>query len=239
MEKVLDLHIECAGYSDDLLVIHDINLEVKKGEMIGLLGPNGSGKSTTIKTLLGMNPFYKGNVSLPNGQSFAYLPEKPVFYFEMTLYEHIELMATLLNLEESYWRKRTESLLQLFEIDHVLHDSPSTFSKGMQQKAMISLAFMKEVDLYVIDEPFIGLDPNATKKLLNLLEYEKRRGAGILLSTHVLDTAERICDSFVLLSDGRIKAKGALLDIQTQCNLEGASLLDCFYKLSSKEVERS
>ena len=237
MYKVLDLHIESAGYSDDLMVIHDITFDVKKGEMVGLLGPNGSGKSTTIKTLLGMNPFYEGNVLLPNGDSFAYLPEKPVFYFEMTLHEHLELMASLLQLEERYWKKRTEKLLQLLEIEHVLHHSPSTFSKGMQQKAMITLAFMKEVDVYVVDEPFIGLDPNATKKLLYLLEYEKSRGAGILLSTHVLDTAEKICDSFVLLSEGKIKAKGTLLDIQTQCNVEGASLLDCFFKLSSKEVE--
>ncbi|MDX5474216.1 MAG: ATP-binding cassette domain-containing protein [Bacillaceae bacterium] len=78
MEKVLDLHIESAGYSDDVMVIHDISLDFKEGNMVGLLGPNGSGKSTTIKTL-GMNPFFRGMVSLPNGESFAYLPEKPVF----------------------------------------------------------------------------------------------------------------------------------------------------------------
>ncbi|WP_331254657.1 ABC transporter ATP-binding protein [Sutcliffiella horikoshii] len=218
-------------------VVQDINFSVSRGEMVGLIGPNGAGKSTTIKTLLGLNPFYEGDISLPSDKSYAYIPEKPVFYYDMTLWEHIDLMASLLEMDDDIWKKRVEELLKLFDLEKVIHESPATFSKGMQQKAMLIFAIISKPSLYIVDEPFIGLDPIATKKLLELFQHEQARGAGILLCTHVLDTAERICDRFILLAEGRKKAEGTLADIQEDCQLPGASLLDCFYTLSAREQE--
>lgn len=235
--ELLTLKLRKAGYDDDMSVVQDINFSVSKGEMVGLIGPNGAGKSTTIKTLLGLNPFYEGDISLPSDKSYAYIPEKPVFYYDMTLWEHIDLMASLLEMDDDIWKKRVEELLKLFDLEKVIHESPATFSKGMQQKAMLIFAIMSKPSLYIVDEPFIGLDPIATKKLLELFQHEQARGAGILLCTHVLDTAERICDRFILLAEGLKKAEGTLADIQEDCQLPGASLLDCFYTLSAREQE--
>lgn len=114
-----------------------------------------------------------------------------------------------------------------------MHHLPRAFSKGMQQKVMFAVAFLLQPDLYVIDEPFIGLDPRATKTLLQLLVEERRRGAAVLLSTHVLDTAEKICDSFLLLHDGRCVARGSLDQLRRQIGRENASLMDCFDVLTS------
>ncbi|MGD6774098.1 ABC transporter ATP-binding protein [Sutcliffiella horikoshii] len=236
--ELLTLHLEKAGYDDEMSVVQNIDFTVSKGEMVGLIGPNGAGKSTTIKTLLGLNPFFEGQISLPPDKSYAYIPEKPVFYYDMTLWEHIDLMASLLEIDEKVWKDRVEDLLMLFDLEKVIHESPATFSKGMQQKAMLIFAIMSKPSLYIVDEPFIGLDPIATKKLLQLFHQEQARGVGILLCTHVLDTAEKICDRFILLADGRKKAEGTLQDIQTNCQLPGASLLDCFYTLSAREQEK-
>ncbi|WP_369345603.1 AAA family ATPase [Caldalkalibacillus mannanilyticus] len=126
---------------------------------------------------------------------------------------------------------RAEQLLERFKLREEKHHLPPSFSKGMQQKLMIILAFLIQPDLYIVDEPFVGLDPTATKVFLELLSQERQRGAGILMSTHVLDTAEKICERFVLLNGGRIIAQGNLAEIQKQCGLESSSLLECFNHL--------
>ncbi len=233
--NLLTVNLKRAGYDDDMKVIENIAITVSAGEMVGLIGPNGAGKSTTIKTLLGMNPYFEGEVTLPANKSYAYIPEKPVFYYDMTLWEHIDLMASLLELKEEEWKGSVRQLLELFDLEKVIHESPATFSKGMQQKSMLVFALMARPALYVVDEPFIGLDPIATKKLLHLFAEEQKRGAGILMCTHVLDTAEKICDRFILLTDGKVKASGTLQAIQESCGQPGASLLDCFYTLSTRD----
>ncbi|WBL14180.1 ABC transporter ATP-binding protein [Sutcliffiella sp. NC1] len=235
MNRLLTLEIEKAGYDEGMSILSNVTFNVTRGELVGLIGPNGAGKSTTIKTILGMNEHYKGTIHFDSKREIAYIPEKPVYYFDMTLWEHIELTAALLQLEEKSWTVKVKKLLKTFELEHVIHETPATFSKGMQQKSMLIFAFMTNASLYIVDEPFIGLDPNATKKLLLLLEEEQKRGAGILMSTHVLDTAEKICDRFVLLLDGKIEATGTMEEIQTTCGLLNSSLLDCFYFLSNKE----
>lgn len=105
----------------------------------------------------------------------------------------------------------------------------------MKQKSMLILAFLTEPDFYIIDEPFIGLDPVATKEFLSYLYKEKERGAGILLCTHVLDTAERICERFLLISQGTLVADGNLESIQALAEMPGSSLLDCFDVIVRRE----
>jgi ABC-2 type transport system ATP-binding protein len=97
---------------------------------------------------------------------------------------------------------------------------------------MLIIGFLTKPDVYIVDEPFIGLDPKATKELLDTLNAERRRGAAILMSTHVLDTAERICDSFVLLNAGETVAQGDLDQIRSDCGMPGASLFECFHTLT-------
>ena len=102
----------------------------------------------------------------------------------------------------------------------------------MQQKAMLILGMVLNPDFYIIDEPFIRLDPNAMKLFLELIQMERERGAGILMSTHVLDTAEKVCDRFLIIHNGQLRASGTLSEIRTQCNLPEGSLFDCFHMIA-------
>lgn len=232
MEK-LRVKIEEAGYEGRSGVIRDMEFTVGAGELVGLIGPNGAGKSTTIKAVLGLLKDVKGTVEFAGGRpSYAYIPEQPVLYEELTLWEHLRLAASAFGLKEQAFEERAEQLLKRFRLQGAKHDLPSSFSKGMQQKLMLLIGFLHEPELYIVDEPFIGLDPRAIKDFLEMLEAERSRGAGILMSTHVLDTAEKICSSFLLVSDGTIIARGDLEAVRETSGLPGASLFDCFHALT-------
>lgn len=227
--NILKVAIKEAGYIDAEKVLKNINFSVNRGELVGLIGGNGAGKSTTIKAIIDLAYKVEGKITIPNNTHYMYIPEQPVFYDELTLWEHLEFIAKANSVKG--WEQKAEKLLQEFHLSGFEHNLPSSFSKGMQQKSIIVSAFMVQPDLYIIDEPFIGLDPNATSILLDLLIREKERGAGILMSTHVLDTAEKICDSFILISSGKVIANGTLKHIQQLCSMPEGSLLECFNKL--------
>ncbi|MBA2176217.1 ABC transporter ATP-binding protein [Halobacillus locisalis] len=229
---MLVVNIEQAGYSEGSEVLKDIHFSINPGELVGLIGPNGAGKSTTVKSILGILTNFTGTVDVSD---YSYVPERPIFYDRATLWEHIDFLQTILEADEEEFRERAGELLEIFQLTEVIHHYPDSFSKGMQQKVMLILAFLRKPDLYIIDEPFMGLDPKATRILLNLLEEEKKKGAGILMSTHVLDTAEKRCDRFVLISEGRLVIQGSLSDIQDKAGLLDGSLFDCFDKLTEHE----
>ena len=129
-------------------------------------------------------------------RSISYIPESPVLYEELTLEEHINLtaMAYGLDMEETW--KKADILLNLFKLKDKKKFFPVHFSKGMKQKVMIICAFLVEPKLYIIDEPFLGLDPIAINDLINLMCDRRDSGASILMSTHILATAEKYCDNF-------------------------------------------
>lgn len=227
----LSVAIKEAGYTDRSPVLKDIKFTVHHGELVGLIGPNGAGKSTTIKAMLGIMNHMEGEIETGN---YAYIPERPIFYDKLTLGEHIDFLQANLEIDEVSFQKQAKELTDYFQLTEVLHHYPDSYSKGMQQKAMLILAFLKQPDFYIIDEPFMGLDPKATKKLLNLIHQEKARGAGLLMSTHVLDTAEKHCDRFVLIFEGRCLVEGTLEEIQKQSGLPNGSLFDCFDVLTER-----
>lgn len=232
-EVVLSVVIDEAGYEAGDKRITDIFFQVRRGELLGIIGPNGAGKSTTIKTLLGLLKHAKAKVTFGGeSRSYAYVPEQPVFYEDLTLWEHLDLAAAAYGLPYESFEASAERLLAQFGMEHVKHDLPAGFSKGMKQKMMLMLGFLVKPDVYIVDEPFIGLDPRATKDFLNLLAAERERGAGVLMSTHVLDTAEKICDRFVLISGGEMTATGTLEDIRSIAGLAEGSLFDCFDALT-------
>ncbi|MGN4717733.1 ABC transporter ATP-binding protein [Bacillus cereus group sp. MYBK226-2] len=233
---MLEVNIHYAGYEIGEKTIHDIAFSIEKGELVALIGAYGAGKSTTIKTMLGLLVNVNGEISFGEKKNpYAYVPEHPTYYDYLTLWEHIELLMAALGNEVGSWERKAEELLHLFRMDKHKHEYLSKFSKGMKQKSMLILAFLTEPDFYIIDEPFIGLDPVATKEFLSYLYKEKDRGAGILLCTHVLDTAERICERFLLISQGTLVADGHLEAIQTLAKMPGSSLLDCFDVIVRRE----
>lgn len=229
------------GYSQ-IPVLKGISFQVDPGELVGLIGLNGAGKSTTINHIIGLLQPFSGEITL-NGvniqknpveykKQIAYVPETPILYDELTLREHLELTMDAYNLDHKKGWKRADKLLKLFRLDNKLDWFPSNFSKGMKQKVMICCAFITDADLLIVDEPFYGLDPLAVHDLLNLIEDKKKEGTAVLMSTHVLDTAQRFCDRFVLLADGKVKAKGTLEELREHAKRPGESLDDIYLGLA-------
>jgi len=231
---VLRASIGEAGYEEGKQAIKDIHIEVKSGELVGLIGPNGAGKSTTIKSILGLMPHMKGEIVL-NGRNkrYAYVPEQPIYYEYFTLWEHLQLAASAFDIGQNEFEQRANALLERFRLTKERDHYPTSFSKGMQQKLMLIIAFLLEPDVFIVDEPFVGLDPRATGDFLSLLEDARKSGAGVLMSTHVLDTAERLCSSFILVNSGTVVAKGSLADIRSQAACpDSATLFECFHALT-------
>ncbi|MBY7144038.1 ABC transporter ATP-binding protein [Virgibacillus sp. NKC19-3] len=228
--NVLSANLIEGGYTTDAKVLQDISFSVDKGEIVGLIGPNGAGKSTTIKAILGILNYINGDIHVTE---YAYIPERPIFYDGLTLWEHIDFLLSITEVDEQQFIPLARDLLKAFQLSHVVNHYPENFSKGMQQKGMIVLALLKQPCLYIIDEPFMGLDPTAINKLLEMIHQEKERGAGVLMSTHVLDTAEKVCDRFILISNGKVLSQGTLAQIQTDSGLAQGSLFDCFDVLTS------
>lgn len=232
------------GYSQ-VPVLKDISFEVEKGKLIGLIGLNGAGKSTAIKHIIGlMNP-QKGSITIDEltltadtegyRKKFVFIPETPVLYEELTLKEHIELTAMAYDVPQDIAFQRAEKLLTSFRLSNKLDWFPANFSKGMKQKVMILCAFLVEPSLYIIDEPFLGLDPLGINALLELMNEMKEQGASILMSTHILATAERQCDGFVLLHNGEIKAQGTLEDLRASFQMPEATLDEIYIHLTKEE----
>ena len=225
----MEVSIRKAGYTMNEPTIQNVHFSIFVGEIVGLIGGNGAGKSTTIQSILQVLPYFEGEINLT---SYGYVPERPLLYEHFTLREHLQFLIDEFH-DDSLWNK-ADQLLSLFQIEKRLDDLPIYFSKGMQQKVMLVLAFLIERPFYILDEPFMGLDPRAIRELLNLIDKRKNLGAGFLLCTHQLDTAERICDRFLLLHEGNIQAQGTLLELQQTVQQE-LSLLDLFYELQGRQ----
>lgn len=231
------------GYGQ-LPVLKELNFEIKDGELVGLIGLNGAGKSTTIKEIMGLLQPQAGSITL-NGLTLAtdpenyrkqigYIPETPSLYEELTLKEHIEITAMAYDIPMEEAMRRAESLLKTFRLSNKLDWFPANFSKGMKQKVMLLCAFLIEPSLYIIDEPFLGLDPLAINSLLELMGQMKAEGAAILMSTHILATAEKYCDRFILLHEGRIRAQGSIEDLRREFQLADASLDEIYLRLTEE-----
>ena len=226
-------------------VLKDISFDVKEKELVGLIGLNGAGKSTTIKHIIGLMEPHKGTVKINDQlftenkeayrRQFTFVPETPVLYEELTLEEHLKLTAMAYGLKEADFKQRVGPLLSEFRMEKRLNWFPAHFSKGMKQKVMIMCAFLVQPSLYIVDEPFVGLDPLGIQSLLDLMKKMKENGAGILMSTHILATAEKYCDRFVILHEGKIRAKGTLEELREQFSMPSASLDDLYIQLTKEE----
>lgn len=228
----MEITIHKAGYAVGEPSIQHIEFSIAQGEIVGLIGGNGAGKSTTIQAILQVLPYFEGEIQL---SEYGYVPERPLLYEHFTLREHIEFLIDERQ-DQSLWDV-AHNLLALFQIDKRLDDLPIYFSKGMQQKVMLILAFLVERPLYILDEPFMGLDPRAMRELLTIIEQRKNNGAAFLLCTHQLEMAERLCNRYLLLHEGKMQAQGSLAQLQ-QLVQKDCSLLDVFYELQggSKHV---
>ena len=236
---MLEINKLTGGYVN-IPVLKEVSFSVPDGQLIGLIGLNGAGKSTTINEIIGLLHPYAGEVridglSLPEAptdyrKKIGYIPETPSLYEELTLREHIETVAMAYDLDMDQVMVRVQPLLERFRLAEKLDWFPT------QQKVMIICAYAVDPSLYIVDEPFLGLDPVAIADLIQLLADEKAKGKSILMSTHVLDSAEKMCDGFVILHKGQVRAQGTLDELRSTFGDEKASLNDIYMTLTEEET---
>jgi ABC-2 type transport system ATP-binding protein len=237
------------GYGH-LPVLKNVNFDVKSGELVGLIGLNGAGKSTTIKEIMGLLTPQKGKISVDGltlasdpesyRKKIGFIPETPVLYEELTLREHIEITTMAYDIDQNVAMKHANELLKLFRLEKKLDWFPTNFSKGMKQKVMVLCAFLVDPSLFIIDEPFLGLDPLAIHDLLEMMKKARDDGAALLMSTHILATAQQYCDKFIILHDGEIRAIGSIDELRITFGMPDASLDDIYIALTvEKDAEVS
>lgn len=248
LQKTHPLTVEglSSGY-EKKPILKGISFQLREGEILGIIGSNGAGKTTLLKTIMGIIPTREGAVYLKDTdlkeepfvakKEIAYIPEVPILYGEMTLREHMEFTAMAHDITKEQYESRSAYLLKKFRMEGKQEHFPNTFSKGMRQKVMVMNAFLYDPGIYIVDEPFIGLDPKAIEDFLQLIEEKRRKGASVLMSTHVLDTAEKLCHRFLLLEEGEVLSFGTLEEIRGRAGMEDASLRELYHHLSGSSFE--
>ena len=203
-----------------------IDLEVRRGEIFGLLGPNGAGKTTTILMMLGLTEISGGSVDvlgydpvrepLEVKRRVGYLPDAVGFYDHLTARENLAYTARLLGVPRSQAGRRIMEALESVRLADVADRRVSTFSRGMRQRLGIAEIVLKQAEVAILDEPTSGLDPHATHELLEMIRGLKRCGVAVLLSSHLLDRVQSVCDRVALFSKGKVALMGTVVELANQ-----------------------
>jgi ABC-2 type transport system ATP-binding protein len=201
--------------------VDNVDFEVRKGEVFGLLGPNGSGKSTTVKMLLGLLYPTRGHIEVfgksprhvATKSRIGYLPEESYLYRYLNSHETLDFFGNLFHLPSGKRRERTEQLLDMVGLTQTRTRSVGEFSKGMQRRIGLAQALINDPDLVILDEPTAGLDPIGCREVKDLILALARRGKTLILSSHLLSDVEDVCDRVVIYYGGRIQAMGELKDL--------------------------
>ncbi len=201
--------------------VDNVDFEVRKGEVFGLLGPNGSGKSTTVKMLLGLLYPTRGHIEV-FGKSprhvatkarIGYLPEESYLYRYLNSHETLDFFGNLFHLSNDERRQRAEQLLDMVGLTQTRTRAVGEFSKGMQRRIGLAQALINDPDLVILDEPTAGLDPIGCREVKDLILALARRGKTVILSSHLLADVEDVCDRVVIYYGGRVQAMGELKDL--------------------------
>jgi ABC-2 type transport system ATP-binding protein len=203
-----------------------ISFAIRKGEVFGLLGPNGAGKTTTILMMLGLTEISSGQVSvlgfnparapLQVKRRVGYLPDSVGFYDNLSAVENLAYTAKLMGLSYNERTERIAEALARVRLADVAHKRVATFSRGMRQRLGLAEIIVKRAEIAILDEPTSGLDPQATIEFLELIAELKRGGTTVLLSSHLLDQVQRICDRVALFKSGRIEMMGSVAELAVQ-----------------------
>ena len=204
--------------------INEVNFEVRRGEVFGLLGPNGSGKSTTIKILLGLlNPtrgavriFGRSPRDVKTKERIGYLPEESYLYRFLDSEETLDFFGGLFALDKEEKKRRSEQLLEMVGLKGVQMRTVGEFSKGMQRRIGLAQALINDPDLVILDEPTAGLDPIGCREIKDLILNLKARGKTVILSSHLLSDVEDVCDRAVIYYGGKVQQYGTLEELLTE-----------------------
>ncbi|MEO1861336.1 MAG: ABC transporter ATP-binding protein [Verrucomicrobiales bacterium] len=237
---------------EKVIAVEDLSLRVEAGEVYGLIGPNGSGKSTTMKVLLGLISATSGSSAIfglsssetASRGSVGFLPENPYFYKYLTGAETLSFYGKLCGLSRRKIKERTSELLSLVDLENARDRRLGGYSKGMLQRIGLAQALVGDPRLVVLDEPTAGVDPAGSRKIRDLIIEFKQRGISVILSSHLLEQVQEVCDKVGIIFQGKLVKEGKLeelieIESQTEIILEHADpkILDQINKLVQASEE--
>ena len=227
------------------VAVDELDLTVRAGELYALLGPNGAGKTTTLRMVAGLAEPDRGHIHvfgvdaradpLAAKRLIAWLPDEPMLYDKLTPLEYLEFVAGLWSVEAGLARQRADELIGLLQLGEVRHQRCEGFSRGMKQKVALAGALIHEPRLIMLDEPLTGLDAAIARHVKDLLTARVRAGATIILTTHILEVAERLADRIGIVHRGRLIAQGTLAELRTTAGHGSSTLEDIFLSLTTPE----
>ena len=220
------------------IAVDQLSFSLQGGEVLGLLGPNGAGKTTTFLCLSGLLRADAGAIFFNDlrlgperGRTIALIPETPEVYGMLTVWEHLAFVARSAELAPG-WEERAEELLERLELSAVRDALGQSLSKGMRQKTLIAATVLAEAPVLLFDEPMIGLDPKGQRELRELIVELRAAGKAIVISTHLLESAEALCDRLVILKNGTALAFGAVSELRQRATGD-RTLEDVFLEITA------
>ncbi len=223
------------------LAVDRMDLEVRSGEIFGFLGPNGAGKTTTIKMLVGMLEPDEGCIEIAGidrlrspleaKKKLSFVPDNPEVYEQMTGWQYLNFLSAVYDLSKEERRHRIQRFASDFELEEVLGDYISGYSHGMKQKICLIGALIHDPEVFILDEPMVGLDPKSAFRLKELMKERTKMGKTVFFSTHVMEVAEKICDRLAIIHKGEIVTVGTMEEIRKFARDEG-SLESIFLELT-------
>jgi ABC-2 type transport system ATP-binding protein len=208
----------------DKAAVDDVSFQVNAGEIFGFLGPNGAGKTTTIKILVGLLRPSAGVVKVGGfdvvGQPLqakaacGYVPDEPNLYGKLTGRELLRFVGDLYGLDGNQMSRRSEELLRLFELTDAADETTDSYSHGMKQKTSLAAALVHDPRVLILDEPTVGLDPKSARLIKDILRQMADRGSAVLLSTHILEIAQNMCDRIGIINKGKLIAVGTMDELR-------------------------
>jgi ABC-2 type transport system ATP-binding protein len=231
------------------VAVDNLSLEVRAGELFALLGPNGAGKTTTLRMVAGLLKPNGGGISVfghdvladPAGakQVIAWAPDEPMLYERLTPLEYLEFVAGLWGVEATVAAPKAEELLRWLGLWDNRAERCEGFSRGMKQKTALAGALIHDPQLLILDEPLTGLDAAVARQVKDLLQARVRGGATVILTTHILEVAERMADRIGIIQHGRLVAEGTLDELRARTGEGRATLEDLFLELTGEGAAES
>jgi len=225
----------------ETLAVADLSLSIRVGEIHGLLGPNGAGKTTVVKCIVGLLKPDKGQivvngVEITSSESYksliGYLPEDPALPEYLTVEEFLGYLARLRSVKPQEAKLRIDELMEIFNLARFKREFIGSLSKGLRQRVAVASAFIHKPKILILDEPFLGLDPEGQLKVKSMVKEIVKDGGAALISTHMLDMAERFCDTVTIMYMGREIISGDVESIKQVVNAN--SLEEAFIKLVNR-----
>ncbi|HBD06341.1 MAG TPA: 3-dehydroquinate dehydratase [Firmicutes bacterium] len=228
------------------VAVDDLSLTIKDGEILGLIGPNGAGKSTTLKMITGLTDITKGTIlvdgyniatqPLEAKQCFGFVMDSPDMFLQLKAIDFLTYVGNIYGYSGMELKSKILDYAHRLEIDNNLNQYIGTFSHGMRQKIMVLSALIHEPKTLILDEPMTGLDPKSQFTIKELMHEHVKSGHAVLFSTHVLDTAEKLCDRIAIINEGKLVCCGTLEELKSKT--KDNNLEDIFLELTANEENK-